>query len=472
NFEQSNVEYVQFWVLDPYVDGQTTTANVGELVLNLGNISEDILRDGRKQYENGLPARNNTEIPRETEWGRVPSTQSLVYAFDADPANRALQDLGLDGLDDAAEAAIYNGPPEDPALDNYQYYLNRDGGILQRYLDFNNTQGNSPVEVTNTNRGSTTLPDVEDIDRDLTMNTVNSYYEYRIPIGPGATIDDKYVTDIREGMTPSLPNGTQLNRRWIQYKVPLSDFTDAVGGIADFRSISFMRMYLTGFSGEVVLRFATLDLLRGGWRTYTNSLQPDVDNNPADDGTLTDVNTVSVEENYSRQPIPYVMPPGVEREQLNNNNTIIRQNERSPSFKVDNLEPRDFRGVFKSVNVDVRQYQRINMSMHAEKMFNGDYLDNDTPLLGFLRIGTDFSENFYQLELPLQFTPFGSSSATQVWPQVNELNVLLSDLNKVKSLGIAQGTLNTVNYYEMVDGQPVPVGEFDPRTPGTLRIGI
>ncbi len=472
NFEQSNVEYVQFWVLDPYVDGQTTTANVGELVLNLGNISEDILRDGRKQYENGLPARNNTEIPRETEWGRVPSTQSLVYAFDADPANRALQDLGLDGLDDAAEAAIYNGPPEDPALDNYQYYLNRDGGILQRYLDFNNTQGNSPVEVTNTNRGSTTLPDVEDIDRDLTMNTVNSYYEYRIPIGPGATIDDKYVTDIREGMTPSLPNGTQLNRRWIQYKIPLSDFTDAVGGIADFRSISFMRMYLTGFSGEVVLRFATLDLVRGDWRTYTNSLQPDVDNNPADDGTLTDVNTVSVEENYSRQPIPYVMPPGVEREQLNNNNTIIRQNERSLSFKVENLEPRDSRGVFKSVNVDVRQYQRIKMFMHAEKMFNGDYSDNDTPLVGFLRIGTDFSENFYQLELPLQFTPFGSSSATQVWPQVNELNVLLSDLNKVKSLGIAQGTLNTVNYYEMVDGQPVPVGEFDPRTPGTLRIGI
>src|SRR5690606_11968523 len=147
NFEQSNVEYVQFWVLDPYVDGQTTMGNAGELVLNLGNISEDILRDGRKQYENGLPAKNNTETPRETEWGRVPSTQSLVYAFDADPANRALQDLGLDGLDDAAEAAIYNGPPEDPALDNYQYYLNREGGILERYLDFNNTQGNSPVEV-------------------------------------------------------------------------------------------------------------------------------------------------------------------------------------------------------------------------------------------------------------------------------------------------------------------------------------
>lgn len=407
NFEQSNVEFVQFWVLDPYIDGETTDANVGELVLNLGNISEDILRDGRKQYENGLPASTNNEIPRETIWGQVPSTQSLVYAFDADETNRAAQDLGLDGYDDAAEATIYNGPAEDPALDNYRYYLNREGSILERYLDFNNTEGNSPVAVTNTNRGSTTLPDVEDIDRDLTMNTVNSYYEYRIQIKPNTTVDDKYVTDIREGLTPTLPNGTQLNRRWIQYKIPLSDFTDAVGGISDFRSISFMRMYLTGFSDDVVLRFATLDLVRGDWRTFTRSLQPDVDNDPSDDATVTDVNTVNIEENFGRQPIPYVLPPGVIREQLNNNNTIIRQNEQSLSFVVENLESQDSRGVFKNVNIDVRQYERLKMFMHAEKIFNTDYSDSDTPLVGFLRIGTDFTENFYQIELPLQFTPFG-----------------------------------------------------------------
>ena len=53
--------------------------------------------------------------------------------------------------------------------------------------------------MTNTNQGSTTLPDVEDIDRDLTMNTIDSYFEYRIPIRPNTTINDKYVTDIRTG---------------------------------------------------------------------------------------------------------------------------------------------------------------------------------------------------------------------------------------------------------------------------------
>ena len=472
NFEQSNVEFVQFWVLDPYIDGTATPGNTGELVFNLGNISEDILKDGRKQYENGLPAPTNNETPRPTIWGQVPSTQSLVYAFDAEEANRSLQDVGYDGLDDEAEASIYNGPAEDPALDNYNYYLNREGTILERYIDFNNPQGNSPVAVTNTNRGSTTLPDVEDVDRDLTMNTVNSYYEYRIPIKPNTTINDKYVTDIVTGVTGELPNGGQLNRRWIQYKIPLNDFTEAIGGITDFRSISFMRMYVTGFTDDIVLRFGTLDLVRGDWRSYTNTLQPGIDNDPSDDGTLVDVNAVNIEENGARTPIPYVLPPGVVREQLNNNNTIIRQNEQSLSFVVQNLQSQDSRGVFKNLNIDLRQYEKIQMFMHAEKILDSDYSNQDTPLVGFLRIGTDFSENFYQLELPLQFTPFGTANPEEIWPSVNELNVALSDLNKVKSQGIADQTLTEVRYYEVSGGAVVPVDEFAPRVPGQLRIGI
>lgn len=471
DFEQSNVEFVQFWVLDPYVDGEAN--GPGELVFNLGNISEDILKDGRKQYENGLPGVDSQELVTPTVWGEVPATQSLVYAFDSNEANRELQDVGYDGLDDIAEAAIYtNNPGDDPALDNYQYYLNREGSILDRYLDFNNPQGNSPVQVTNTNRGSTTIPDVEDIDRDLTMNTVNSYYEYRIPIKPNTTINDRFVTDINVGNTPELPNGQTLKRRWIQYKIPLSEFTNAIGGISDFRSISFMRMYLTGFSSKVVLRFATLDLVRGDWRTYTKSLQPDVDNNPADDGTLVDVNAVNVEENSARLPIPYVMPPGVEREQLNNNNTIIRQNEQSLSFKVENLEPKDSRGVFKNVNIDIRQYKHLKMFIHAEKIADGDYSNDEMPLVGFLRIGTDFSENFYQVELPLQFTPFGSTAADVIWPEVNEMDISLEDLNKVKSTGIINQSLNSIQYYEVVNGEVIPVDEFAPRTPGRPRIGI
>ena len=478
NFEQANVEFVQFWVLDPYVDG--ITSSEGELVLNFGNISEDILRDGRKQYENGLPGVGSTDLVSASSWGQVPATQALVYAFDADETNRSLQDVGLDGLADGEESAIYNNNgPEDAALDNYQYYLNREGDILTRYLDFNNPDGNSPVEVSNTNRGSTTLPDVEDVDRDLTTNTVNSYFEYRIQIKPNTTINDRYVTDILETeQVPSseVPDGSMVNRRWIQYKVPLSDFTDAIGGIADFRSISFLRMYLTGFTGPTVLRFATLDLVSGDFRTYLNTLQDvAIDPDPTDDNTFTDVNAVNIEQNSNRTPIPYVLPPGVQRERLNNNNTIIRQNEQSLSFLVENLESEDSRGVFKNLNIDLRQYERIKMFLHAEKIVNSDYSDDATPIVGFLRIGTDFTQNFYQLELPLQFTPFGSVSETAIWPEINNLEVVLADLNRVKSERLANiGTspLNELRFFDIVDGEPVPVAEFAPRELGVLRIGI
>ncbi|MDE3741430.1 cell surface protein SprA [Maribacter polysaccharolyticus] len=472
DFEQSNVEFVQFWVLDPYVDGMA--ADAGELVINLGNISEDILKDGRKQYENGLPV-DDGDLTYEPSWGVVPATQSLVYAFDTDESHRALQDLGYDGLDDAAEAAIY-GTGDDPALDNYEYFLNREGDVLERYYNYNNPEGNSPVDVTDTDRGSTTLPDVEDIDRDLTMNTVNSYYEYRIAIKPNTTIDDEYVTDINEGLTPDLPNGSQLDRRWIQYKIPLSDFTDAIGGISDFRSISFMRMYLTGFSDDVVLRFATLDLVRGDWLTYTNTLQDDtVDSDPSDDGTVVDVTTVSIEENSTRTPIAYVLPPGVEREQLNSNNTIIQQDEQSLSFTVENLEVEDSRGVFKSVDIDMRQYEKLKMFMHAEKLNDGDYSDDETPLVGFLRIGTDLTENYYQVELPLEFTSYGATLDEDVWPDNNQLEVLLSDLTAVKSYriaNIADVSLSELQFFEMDDDEVVAVEEFADRTAGTVRIGM
>jgi len=113
--------------------------------------------------------------------------------------------------------------------------------------------------------------------------------------------------------------------------------------------------------------------------------KPGVDDNVADDITLVDVNTVNITENERREPIPYKLPPGVIREQLNNNNTLIRQNEQSLSFAVENLEPQDSRGVFKNINIDVRQYKKLRMFMHAEEISDSDYLDGEIPLVGFFK---------------------------------------------------------------------------------------
>ncbi|MES2487449.1 MAG: cell surface protein SprA, partial [Bacteroidota bacterium] len=228
NFEQTNVEYIQFWVLDPYYgttnDPGIDPTNTGVLEINLGEISEDILKDNRKQYENGLPGTDGQSTTFTTVWGEVPVSQSLIYAFDTDSGNRTLQDAGYDGILDDEERAMfpqYSGE-DDPAQDNYQFYLSATGNVIDRYKNYNGTQGNSPVDVGNVNRGNTTLPDTEDINRDNTMNTIDAYYRYTINIQPDAVIGSGYLVD--ERITPGIEladgSGT-TDARWLLYKVPV-----------------------------------------------------------------------------------------------------------------------------------------------------------------------------------------------------------------------------------------------------------
>ncbi len=478
DFEQSNVEYIEFWMQDPFLDN---TANPGgTLSFNLGNISEDVLADGRKQYENGLPdGTSNNNITTPTPWGVVPANQSLIYAFDTTGDARSRQDIGYDGLDDIAEGTMFPGfGPEDPSNDNYQYYLNRNGDIFERYKLYNGQEGNSPETITDTNRGSTTQPDVEDINRDNTMNTINSYFEYNIPISPMtlSDVDNDFIRD-RKVVEVTLPNGSSRTVTWYQFRiptnVPLATFDDIAipeykryNGIADFRSIRFIRMYLQDFSESTVLRFGSLDLVRGDWRRYTQAL--DGSALPPSDDTEFSQGVVSIQENEGS----YVSPPGVEREELFNNNTIQRQNEQSLVLNVCDLAPKDGRALYKNINVDMRQYKRLRMFMHAEEGTTPGLSDGD--LVGFIRMGNDFTQNFYQIEIPLQVS--NGTSPSEVWPDVNEINLPLELLQEIKSRGISAGTLNAVlpTYYDEIDGQlsALPVPEGSPRTLGQLRLAI
>jgi cell surface protein SprA len=441
NFEQGNVEYIQFWVLDPYVGaGQVPATNTGKIYFNLGEISEDILKDGRKQYENGLGPDQLKANPQPI-WGDVPASQSLIYAFDANTANRSSQDLGLDGLPDAKEGTVYNNyaSQPDPAADDYKYYLNASGGIVDRYRDYNGVEGNSAVDINDTNRAATSDPDVEDINKDNTMNTINAYYEYSVDVKPNMSVGQNYITDIRNTQV-TMDNGQVTEARWLQFKIPVAQPENTVGNISDFRSIRFMRMFMTGFSNEVTVRFGSLDLVRGDWRRYTNTLDP-TDTNPADDKTNLDVLAVNVQENNDRCPINYIIPPGVEREQLYSANSVINQNEQSLSLKVsgDGLEPQDSRAVFKNVSVDMRQFKKLKMFLHAESL-SGEIALRDDQMTGFIRFGNDFTQNFYQIEIPLKVTlPSGSVgancgalSADVVWPAENEIDLSLALLTNMK----------------------------------------
>ncbi len=454
NFEQSNVEYIQFWVLDPYYGNTGDKAdptNTGKLVFNLGEISEDILRDGRKLYENGLPETDATQPVISTSWGQVPASQSLIYAFDTNEANRNVQDAGFDGLTDLGEASKY---PDfaafpDPAADNYQFYLQTSGDLITRYRNYNGFEGNSPVNVTNDNRGNTTFPDVEDVNRDNTMNTINAYFKFEVPLiaygdnDADVPVGQNYIADFRTDNNVDLPNGSVGKVRWILYKIPILEITDAnkVGPISDFRSIRFMRMYMSGFKEAITLRFGALDLVRGEWRRYTGNFDA-LDTDPEDENTGFDVVALNIQENGQRSPINYVTPPGVVREQLYNNNTIINQNEQSLSLRVydklggttNGLENDDARAVFKNVNVDMRQFKKLRMFLHAEAVQNGDLQDDE--LIAFIRFGNDFTDNFYQVEIPLKVTSFGASSPEDIWPNENEIEISLDLLTKLKILAL------------------------------------
>ncbi|TBW30159.1 cell surface protein SprA [Gramella sp. KN1008] len=471
NFEQSNVEYIQFWVMDPYIYPENSGSQGGTINFNLGNISEDVLKDGRKQYENGLPEGEGEANIISTSFGDVPADQSLIYAFDTEGDARTRQDAGYDGILDAEEAARFSdfaGLP-DPSADNYEYFLNTEGNILQRYRNYNGTQGNSPTQVTDTNRGNTTLPTTEDINRDNTMNTINSYFEYEVPFFPGMNIDNnQYITDVKE-ITTTLRNGQQLPVRWIQFKVPIFEPTEAIGGIADFRSIRFIRMYLSDFQDPTLLRFGTMDLVRGDYRRYTQSLFED-EGRPQNPNTLFEVNAVNIEENENRQPIPYVLPPGVVREELYENNTNIRQNEQSLSLRTCGLEPQDARAVYKNFQIDMRQYENLEMFLHAESLVNRQPL-KDGQLVAFIRMGTDFSDNFYQIEIPLSPSLFGSSTPEEIWPEVNRLNLQLDLLQQIKTAVLGDPSLisTELNFFTEELAQIDAEAPYDM---GQLRLGV
>ena len=486
NFEQGNVEYIQFWVLDPYVGtGQIPTTNTGKIYFNLGEISEDILKDERKQYENGLGS-DQLLVKPQPLWGDVPASQSLIYAFDTDTANRTNQDVGLDGLPNSKEGAIYTNyaSQPDPAADDYTYFLNTSGGIVDRYREYNGVEGNSAVDINDANRASTSNPDVEDINKDNTMNTINAYYEYSIDMRSGMEVGQNYITDIRNTQV-TMANGAVTEARWIQFKIPVAQPENTIGNISDFRSIRFMRMFMTGFASDVTVRFGALDLVRGDWRRYTSTLDPN-DATIDDDGTALDVLAVNLQENNDRCPVNYVVPPGVQQEQLYNNNTVIDQNEQSLSLRVsgDGLEPLDSRGVFKNVSVDMRQFKKLKMFFHAEALAGpGNSLKNDQ-MSAFIRFGNDFTQNFYQVEIPLKVTatvdnpdpnPNIPSSlvtscdikAEDVWPSENEMDLSLALLTAMK-IKAPKDLPAGIVYYPDDHLDVFPDGDGDAR----LRLGI
>lgn len=462
DFQALNIEYIELWVMDPNIYKPNSAG--GDLYFNIGNISEDILKDGRKSLENGLPADGDPSKFDETNWGRVPKLQPVIQAFDNDPAARRAQDVGLDGLTNENErtkfatainqikaqlnstaAAVIDN---DPSSDDYTYFKGpaldqANAGILKRYENYNGTEGNSKTsqqsseELGLDNSASTSLPDGEDVNRDNNMTQSDEYFQYKVSMRKGdLEIGKNYVTDAVTSQV-KLANGSTQPVTWYQIRIPLADYEQKVGNIQDFKSIRFFRMFMTNFADTSVLRFAKIQLVRGEWRKYNSensSSQIIVDpalNTVTPDNSTIDITTVNIEENGRRSPIPYVVPPGIQRElDFNNYRTDTRLNEQSLALTIRNLRDGYGRATFKTALNDFRSYKRLKMFVHLESM--GNTVINNGDLSAFIRIGADNQDNYYEYSQPLVVTQPNTSDPNAIWPDANILDIQLDLFQNAK----------------------------------------
>ncbi len=468
NFESSNIEYVQFWMMNPFLDTDNQNLDGGDLYFNFGEISEDILKDGLKSYENGIPVDGSTDYLDTTTWGRVSRQTSVSYAFDTNSGSRVLQDVGLDGLSNEDEysfptystfleqlrprlsaAALENmqndqfSPLNDPAGDNYHFFRGYDYdeqrlSILERYKHYNGVEGNSldPNDASDAlYQSARSVPDVEDINQDNTLNEYERYFQYKVSIRPEDLVVGKnFITD-KQTSTVYTRDGKNQTVEWYQFKIPLSDYERKVGSINDFTTIRFARIFMTGFKEVTHLRFATLELVRGEWRNYDFNLNTRSDE-PAE-GQL-DVSVVNIEENADREPVNYVLPPGVTRIVDPGQSQITQLNEQAMSLKVTDLKAGDGRGVYRDTQQDLRNYKRLQMWVHAESLIDDVTNLKSGELSMFIRLGTDVKSNYYEYEIPLTLTPHGNynnwltSDREKVWPTENYMDLNLQNLVDLK----------------------------------------
>ena len=483
DFEQANIEYIEFWMLDPFIYSreQADAADYGgDFYINLGEVSEDILRDGKKFYESGMPV-DGSKSYTYTQWGKIPTQSTVTYAFATTSGSRALQDVGFNGLTDAEEQefyksayldqiqgkvnqAVFDSIFADPARDDYHYFRGSDwdemhAPILQRYKYINNPQGNSPDSDSRSESYDTSYkstPDVEDINQDYTLNEYEKYFQYRVSIRPeDLVVGNNHIVDKRE-YSQTWRDNTKSTVTWYQFRIPIDEFESRQGNINDFSSIRFMRMFLTGFKKPIVLRFGTFDLVMGKWRTYDQPLSA------ASGGTL-DASSVSLEENGEKTPVNYVLPPGIKREQDPSQPQLVEANEQALSLVVKNMSTGEAKAVYKNSTLDLRQYKRIQMFAHANALEQNTTRLQDGDLSVFIRLGSDYKNNYYEYEIPLKLTEPRSNynryvlaDCKAVWPEENMLDVPLNvftALKKNRNKAKAQGVASYLAPYSMMDAE-------------------
>ncbi len=498
DFEAANVEYIQFWVMDPFntdnAGGQTPlnatgSSTTGELYFNIGNVSEDILRDNYKSAENGLPTTVNPAATVNTDWAIVPSVQPLLNTFNNDPVERPFQDVGLDGvgsgtaiteqsffsnylnsLQGVVSAGAAAAISADPSNDDFHYfrgsdYDNANVKTVNRYKNFNGMENNSRTTEQSPESyptSATLTPNIEDINRDNNLSTVESYYQYHISLKPSdfaSGVGTNYITNVYSTSGQNIKNGAAKPITWYQFRIPIKSPERKVGSIENFQSIRFIRMFYKNVDKPIILRFARLELVRSEWRKYGFDLiQPGIYIPNDEANTLFNISAVSIEVDGSKQPVNYVLPPNINRQINAASANLIALNEQAMSLTVCNLKDGESRAAFKNTSLDVRSYKKLQMYFHAEPSANTSENLNNNDLHAFIRLGTDYTDNFYEYDIPLLVTAPGNYNGTntddqyKVWPEANDMVLEFSKLQEAKLARNKSIGNTSFAEYEVMDG--------------------
>ncbi len=415
DFEASNYEYIEFWMLNPFMDTEDVEHDADEkglITFQLGNVSEDILRDNLQFYENAIATGDDVVPTKSTAWGNVPLSVPNVQGFDLE--FQELQDLGFDGMNDEQERekhadyvnlieSTFSTRLTDVSNDNYLSYLDEtltnETSPLERYKRFNNPEGNAPVRNQRVGLGNP-IPDSEDLNENRSLETNEAYYEYVVDItNNNGEIDrenSRYITDVRTTTNPV----TRREEKWYRFQIPIAPTpeTTVVGDIEGFRSIQFLRTYFSGFKKQKTFRLAEYELVRNQWRRL------ELDESCTTTGSDVEfiVNEVGIQENGKKTPFRYVLPVGIKQERIFSQFSTIAQDENSLALNAVNIPDSCEMMISKLTRLDMRQFERVQMFVHGEEGRGQDLDDGD--LAVFVRFGRDFTNNYYEYEIPLVFS--------------------------------------------------------------------
>ena len=429
NLVDENIEFIEFWFqISDNINTYNYTRNSGEMYIDLGAVSEDIIPNGYLNTERGLQGVTfkddfGTNIPQS------PSTLQFISSTN---------DLGLDGLTNSKEktdlktfldAVNASGIPEeekskinnDPSGDNFNY----SNGTYD-FSAYNGSEGNTQSSTGNSERY---VEDTEDMNGSGSLDKTNSYFRYKINLSADSLSDDV----VKAGKNFLVSRSTDSQKKWYQVRIPLTEWKQKVGDIKDLSSAEYIRVFMTGFTSPVYVQFATFDFVGNQW------LKSEKD-------SVLSVSVINVEENSQF----YNSPPDVVREtDRTRPDENIQLNEQSLLIQVDGLKDGEERSVYKNMvsgsggNLDISNYKNLKMFAHIENgksdRFQNELIFTDTTYYSaevFIRFGTDRS-NYYEISQPVEpDDPKGVGLAT--WKARNQFNIDLTALAAFKSL--KQGT--------------------------------